>query len=270
MSIDDVPKDARQAQEPGNSNPTAAQRAVAIALATVILVLPIDYLVQHHRPSSNVSAESLAPAAPRPVPSLAQLQAAEQASPTVANRLDLSAAYINSQKAVRAIPLLESIVAEDANNAIAWNNLCAAHTMQLEFNLALDACHHALRIAPDFQMAKNNLKWTEDERLKTVAAVTTAELAAPASRTADSYLAEGLNNLHLGNYDQAIKAWRRALDLSPRNALAANNIGSAYMAKKQPSAAIPWFEKAIAFDPNLQIAKNNLAWAKDEQAKSRK
>jgi tetratricopeptide (TPR) repeat protein len=79
---------------------------------------------------------------------------------------------------------------------------------------------------------------------------------------------EGMNNLHLGNYDQAIQAWRRALDLSPENAVAANNIGSAYMAMEQPSAALPWFEKAIALDPNLQIAKNNLVWAKSEQAKS--
>jgi tetratricopeptide (TPR) repeat protein len=140
----------------------------------------------------------------------------------------------------------------------------------MEYNIALEDCNHAIRIAPDFQLARNNLKWAQDDNQKAIVAINAQEQIAPATRDANSYLAEGLNFLHIGNYDQAIKAWQRALDLNPRNALAANNIGIAYMFKKEPGLAIAWFEKAIVFDPALQIAKNNLAWAEDEQAKSAK
>jgi tetratricopeptide (TPR) repeat protein len=97
-----------------------------------------------------------------------------------------------------------------------------------------------------------------------------ASQIAPALRNADSYLAEGLNYLHTGDYDQAIYAWQRVLSLDPANALAANNIGTAYMLKQQPSLAATWFQKAIALDPSQQIAKNNLAWARNELAKSSK
>ena len=114
----------------------------------------------------------------------------------------------------------------------------------------------------------NNLRWAEDEDGKAITAVRAEEQIAPASRTATSYLDEGLNELHIGDYDQAIEAWQRALRLDPANALAANNIGTAYMFRQQPELAVPWFEKAIAGDPNLQIASNNLAWARDELAKA--
>jgi len=90
---------------------------------------------------------------------------------------------------------------------------------------------------------------------------------APAARDAAFYINQGLSLLHLGENDQAIAAWQRALDLDAHNAVAANNIGTAYMLKQQPLTAIPWFEKAIAMDPSLQLAKNNLAWAHNELAK---
>jgi superkiller protein 3 len=261
-------------EEPAALEPRAAgsrstkQRAMAIAVVLAILAAPIGYLVLHRSPRQVSAAMEVAQ--PAAVPSIPQLEAIERGSPTVANRISLSVGYINGNQPARAIPILNSIVAADGKNAIAWNNLCVAHTMQMEYKAAIEECDNALRFAPGFQLAQNNLKWAQDEKQKAIAAITAQEQIAPASRNADSYLAEGLDNLHIGNYDQAIKAWQRALEINPRNSLAANNIGIAYMAKKQPATAIPWFEKAIAMDSNLQIARNNLAWAKDEEKKSAK
>ena len=76
--------------------------------------------------------------------------------------------------------------------------------------------------------------------------------------------------LHAGEYDQAIQAWQRTLKIDPKSALAANNIGTAYMFKNEPATAISWFGKALALDPTLQIAKNNSAWARSEIAKQSK
>ena len=255
-------------EQRAGGSPSVKSRVIAVAVAAAILAWPIGYLVLRLRDSQHVSAQNIAP--PPPGMSIAQLEAAVRANPSVSSRIALSVAYINGNRADRAIPLLESIVVEDANNAIAWNNLCVAHTLQMEYNIALEDCNRAIRIAPGFQLAHNNLKWAEDENRKAVAAIAAQEQIAPANRGADSYLGEGLNNLHIGNYDQAIKAWQRALELNPGNAPAANNIGIAYMYKKQPAIALPWFAKAIAMDPTLQIARNNLAWAKEERAKANK
>jgi tetratricopeptide (TPR) repeat protein len=262
-----VPEESGTGEPQPLGNSPAKRRAIAIVVAAAILVLPIGYLVQHHRLPHDVSAQHLAQ--PAPGPSIAQLEEIEHGNPSVNNRITLSVAYINGNQAVRAISLLDSVIAEDGKNAIAWNDLCVAHTMQMEFNIAIEDCNNAIRIAPDFQLAKNNLNWAQDEKQKAITAITAQEQIAPASRNADSYLAEGLDDLHIGNYDQAIHSWRRALELNPKDALAANNIGSVYMTKKQPAIAISWFQNAIAMDPALQIAKNNLAWARDELAKAK-
>jgi tetratricopeptide (TPR) repeat protein len=214
----------------------------------------------------DVSAQRNSQSAP--ASSIPQWEETVRAHPTQENRINLSLAYINGGQPGRAISMLNMLVAEDARNVLAWNNLCVANTMQMDYKLAVAACHRALLLAPHFQLARNNLKWAEDEDRKAVAAVTAQEQIAPASRNADSYLAEGLNYLHIGNYGQAIQAWQRALKLDPSNALAANNIGTAYMLMQQPKLAVPWFEKATAMDSTLQIARNNLSWAREELAKA--
>ena len=255
-------------QQPIQGSIPKQSRAAAILTAFAILALPIGYLVQYYGHPQEASASSLPSAAP--AQDIASLEETARTSPTVDNRINLSLAYIRANQPNRAIPILNGIVAENSKNAVAWNNLCVANTLQMAYQNAIDDCHNALRIAPDFQLAKNNLKWAEDEHQKAIVAITAQEKVAPAGRDAASYLNEGLDDLHLGNYDQAIKAWQRTLDLDPKSALAANNIGTAYMFKKEPAKAISWFEKALALDPTLQIAQNNLAWGRDVQAKSGK
>jgi len=264
------PTDAAPVPQPGPSAAEAAtdsprRRIVAILTACAVLALPIVYLILHHAPAHAVFA-GMPAQAPVGVAGLEQLV---RTSPTAANRINLSLAYINGNQPGRAIPVLHAVLAEDKNNVIAWNNLCVANTLEMVYNDAIDECNNAVRLAPSYQLAKNNLKWAEDERQKTVQALAALEQTAPAARNAAFYLNEGLDHLHLGDNDQAIKAWQRTLELDPRNALAANNIGFAYMIKKQPASAIAWFQKAITLDPGMQLAKNNLAWAHDEEARAK-
>ncbi|MGH9598354.1 MAG: tetratricopeptide repeat protein [Terracidiphilus sp.] len=258
---------ARPGRMPGRLFSRTLRHAAAVA-ACVFLALPIGYLAVRHAMPLEVLAQSRPQ--PEPAGSIAQLEAAVRANPAENNRLRLSWAYLQDHQAGRAIPLLLSIVAEDRNNADAWNNLCVAHTMLMSYNLADEECGNALRIQPGFQLARNNLNWADGEFQKTQKAIAVEEQTAPASRDANFYLAEGLNFLHIGGYGQAIKAWRRALDLNPKDALAANNIGVAYMQKKQPAQAVSWFQKAISIDPTMRLAKNNLAWALNETIKTLK
>jgi Flp pilus assembly protein TadD len=74
--------------------------------------------------------------------------------------------------------------------------------------------------------------------------------------------------LHLGDADKAINSWQRVLLLESHNAIAANKIGVAFMAKNQPAEAMTWFVKAAEWDPSMQIAKDNMAWAQQEGSAS--
>jgi len=247
------------------ANP-GAKRHTAIAIAAVLLVLPIAYLALHRAGSDHVAAS--AQSAPATAPDIAALEAAVNSNPTASNRINLSLGYINTNAYSRAIPVLQAVLVADPENLLAWNNLCVANTLLQDYASAMDECRHAVQIDPTYQLAKNNLKWASDENQKTIDTLARLEQTAPADRDSRFYLAEGLAFLHTGDNDQAIKAWQRMLDLDPKNAEAANNIGTAYMFKKQPATALQWFQKAADFDPSMQIAKNNMAWAKSELAKS--
>jgi tetratricopeptide (TPR) repeat protein len=56
------------------------------------------------------------------------------------------------------------------------------------------------------------------------------------------------------DFDQAIKAYSRALELNPKNYSAALYIGDSYFAMKDFSHAEQWYDRAIQIDPNQETA----------------
>lgn len=119
------------------------------------------------RPVLGLAPLPLPQAAPAAAsPSTAELEALVRTQPTAANRINLSLAYINGSHPAEALPILNAVVAEEPGNSVAWNNLCVAHTMLKEYDEAITDCNHALSIAPDFQLAANNLRWAQQEQAK--------------------------------------------------------------------------------------------------------
>jgi len=237
-------------------------RLIAGVTAAAILVFPFGYLIFAGSHTRKVMADNPHP----PAVDVVSLETLARQNPSETNLINLSLGYLNSGAVGRAIPVLQAVVARDKNSAVAWNDLCVAQTLQHGYADAIDSCNQALTISPTFQLASNNLRWASDERQKTLAAINAADKTAVV-RDGDFYMAQGLNYIHVGDYDQSIVSWQHALALSPKNALVPNNIGTAYMMKKHPEIAVGWFERAIALDPTLQIAKNNLAWAQGELKK---
>jgi tetratricopeptide (TPR) repeat protein len=232
----------------------------AITLAAAVLALPALYLaIGFATAPKSVFAGQAAAQSSSPAMTTADLELLAQKTPTPANRLNLSLAYINGGAPERALPVLLGLVAEDATDAVAWNDLCVANTLLKSYDLAVEDCATAIRLQPNFTLAQNNLKWTRAEKQKALAAG--SGVPAAVARDANFYLNDGLKQLNAGLYDQAIESWRRTLELDPKNAIAMNNIGTAHMMKKQPDEALTWFSRALNVDPTLQLAKNNIAWA---------
>jgi tetratricopeptide (TPR) repeat protein len=251
-----------------SAQPEARRKYLAAAAVLAVLLLPVFYLiVKFSAPKTPANGPSNAAAA-TPV-NLPALEEAVRASPTAANKVNLSAAYLDQQQPGRAVPLLSDVLASDPRNATAWNNLCVARMQQQDFPAAIDACQHAVAAKPDFALAQNNLKWATGERQRAVDDIAAIGKMAPGDRTEAVYLREGMDALHTEQYDAAIAAWSEMLKTNPRSLVAANNIGTAYMLNKQYEQGEAWFEKALSFDASSQLAKNNLAWAKGELAKSR-
>jgi tetratricopeptide (TPR) repeat protein len=142
--------------------------------------------------------------------------------------------------------------------------------LQQEVNQALDACNNAVSADPKFALAQNNLRWATQERQKITDELAADEKLGAGGRTEAICMRDGLDYLHLGDYDRSIGAFKEAMALDPKNAVAANNIGLDYMLELKYGDAVPWFEKAAALDPTMQLAKNNLAWAQGELARAGK
>jgi Tfp pilus assembly protein PilF len=249
-------------------------RRYAIALAALLLGVPIAAVALRAAESIREPQplQAAIPQAPRTT-DISVLEASARIAPTADNRLKLSVGYINTNAPEKAIPILMSLIAEDKNNATAWNNLCVAYNLQKNYKDGITACTEALRIDPQFQLAANNLKWATEEEQKeaqqrTAVFPTRHAKATPPNQVAAFYLAQGLRQLDAGDYDAAVASWQRIIALDPANALAANNIGTAYMFKKEPGTALKWFRRAVDSNPSLQIARNNVAWATGEQART--
>lgn len=79
-------------------------------------------------------------------------------------------ALFNEKKFAEAAAMSEAVLKIRPDDAIALNNLCAAHNAMSHWDEGISACTRALRIAPDYQLAKNNLAWALQSRAAEVKA----------------------------------------------------------------------------------------------------
>jgi protein O-mannosyl-transferase len=174
---------------------------------------------------------------------------------TTAYWINLSLAQYQHAEYAEAIASARRALQLDPNSVGAYTNIGAAYGALRQWDEAIRNEHEALRLRPDFQLAKNNLAWYEQASKGPSATV------AVAKSSVDGLIEESLRLNLAGEYPQSIAAARRALALDPRSAEAWNNIAADNEAMRRWDEAIAAAREAIALKPDLQIAKNNLAWS---------
>jgi tetratricopeptide (TPR) repeat protein len=241
---------------------------IKLILLVVILALPLIYLFYKTNDlPANVNQDQPAPA-PNAAVDIPALEKAVAENPTVENLVNLSTAYINNQMPGKSIEHLKRAVELDPKSAVAYNDLGVAYTMLQQYQNGIDACRMALKADTSFQLAKNNLKWATDERDKVIAAIGELEKVSKEKKNAAYYMDLGMDHFKIGDYDKAIEIWSKAAEMDPKSGAPLSSIGTAFMMKNQVDDAIAIFKKAVAMNPDDQLAKNNLAWATDEKTKA--
>ncbi len=71
--------------------------------------------------------------------------------------IDLSLKFYNEQMYNYCIKACEKILDKQADNFVAYNNICSAYNAMEQWDKAIDAGEKAVEISPDNQLAKNNL-----------------------------------------------------------------------------------------------------------------
>jgi Flp pilus assembly protein TadD len=132
-------------------------------IVAVLFLLPIIYLLardgcagQKPQDSAQLTGKALVEASEKSVALM----------PTANNYVYLSYAYIqNNQPALAIEPIMKALDLDPAN-LNAYNNLGVAYIYLKNYDKAESALKKAIELNPDFTLAKNNLKWAEQERRK--------------------------------------------------------------------------------------------------------
>ncbi|HXJ80110.1 MAG TPA: hypothetical protein VMS64_15665 [Candidatus Methylomirabilis sp.] len=124
----------------------------------------------------------------------------------------------------------------------------------------------AIRLGPDFQLAKNNLAWILQEKAK--AAGQPAPAPKPGSAEAVAFLNQSLEHAQAKRFRECIDTATQATKLNPGSARAFNNIGICAAILNLWNEAIKNTEEAHRLDPTLQLARNDLAWMQAEKRKA--
>ncbi|MBE9580563.1 MAG: tetratricopeptide repeat protein, partial [Proteobacteria bacterium] len=78
------------------------------------------------------------------------------------------------------------------------------------------------------------------------------------------YNAIGFSCFQLKDYDKAIENLRIAVELDPHSAVDYASLGANYREKGDTNLAIAMYEKALALDPSIASARENLERLKNK------
>ena len=208
-------------------------------------------------PAAREAAQETLAAIPDDAPALMTLQ--HPAVQGVAFWINLSLSQYKQGLYQESIDSAKHALALDPKSVEAYTNIGAGYGSLGQWDEAIRNEDEALKLKPDYQLAKNNVALYMQEKAggKAIAA------NAP---SVDDLINESLRFDQAGKYDESIEAARKALKIDPNSAEAWNNIAAAYEAMHRWDPAIDAAKKAVALKPDFQLAKNNLAWSISEKA----
>ena len=173
------------------------------------------------------------------------------AAPSARAAIDSSFRAYNAGRFQEAIEFGKAALRIDPNSAEAYNNIAASYAGLRNWDMAIQNIGQALRLKPDFQLAKNNLMWYIQQKGGVPAA----------GSPADYYVNLSLQLYQAGKYQECIDAAREGVKRDPNSARAYSNMAAAYSSLKMWDQAIAAAQQAVRIDPGFELARNNLAWA---------
>ncbi|MCM4172439.1 tetratricopeptide repeat protein [Arenibacter sp. TNZ] len=190
---------------------------------------------------------------------LMALEEEVDSAPSPEKYLNLSLQYFNESNYEDCIRAAEKALELKPEYPDAYNNIGIGYFYLLNYDQAIEAYQKALELKPSYQLAKNNLENAMDKKKSTANATTNLS----DKEVSNYYINLSLEYYRKEKYQTCIAAARKSIALAP-NAIAYNNICSAYNELNEYQKAIAACNEALKLDANSKLAKGNLSFAKQQ------
>ena len=174
----------------------------------------------------------------------------------------LGVLHFSAMRYAEAIGAFQEAVRLDSNYVDAWNNMGDCKNITGDYKGAIAAFGKVLQLAPNYELAINNMN----------DAMQKYQLANGRDPNFSVEEENRLIDLSLQAYQKqdfvlAANYCKEVTKHNPANAVAWNNLGAAYNALQQYDEALVAIRKALEINPNFDLAINNL---RDVEAKRKR
>ena len=158
-----------------------------------------------------------------------------------------------------ALPILEQLARDDANNAVFRATLAQAWRQQGNLKRAIELYREAAAQTPDDPEAWYNLAAAfQDAGDQEKAGTAIAEALRLDKKRPEAHNVLGIALASTGQPAAAIGEFQKAIDIDPRNARAYNNLGNVLRAMNRPDDAAQAYRKSIELAPRYPDPLNGL------------
>lgn len=214
-----------------------------------------------------VSGVSACSRSPQPSTQVAPVVQQVMQPRTFGDWVDLGLSHSKAGRHEQAIAAWRQAARLDPTSAVPHNNICAEFNTLKRWILAREACEMALKLAPGFQLAQNNLELARSSETAVARKVAELDSAIAAGREPD------LNRINVGQllYDEgayagALRYWGQIPSSSGLHALAQSNRASALILLGRLGEAEEALGVALKLQPNNPLFQGNARWLADEKA----
>lgn len=192
-------------------------------------------------------------------------------NPSYENHIALGLQLGAKGQSADAIELYKKATQINDKGPLAWNNLCAEMNAQKRFAEAIQNCERAIALEPNFEMARNNLKFANEQMSagKVDLIKRKQELLAMPKPPAQDLINLGMEYFNSHDYQSSVEIWRKVKSGDPLYATAQNNMASSLILLSQFGLAEKAIKEALKLEPNNQLFANNKKWLEEKKSEKK-
>lgn len=216
----------------------------------VVIFLLLSAACTKNKPAANKPTEDL----------LVTLEKQIKTSPSYENYIKYGVELGKRGHHLGSLEAYEKAAELNPKAPLAWNNICAELNALHRYAEAASNCEIAISSEPNFELAKNNLAYSQQKVAELTAKYSDNKRKLMKSKNPQELIDLGMGLYSLNDHTAAIEAWSKVSKEAKLFATAQNNIASSYIVLNQFPLAEKAISQALALEPNNQLFTNNKKW----------